>query len=265
MNKKLYLISLPVIAALCVVGYSLLTTQPRNDMSLVVGDTTKSVTFSNSDLKKVTLEDFEVRDNRNSPEGPVHTDKKFKINLDGGKYIIGAIIYGDCDHQSVGPTLGDVLSMDNQALPNANQVNFRLLFSLEQIEGMDLNFSAHVMADEDGTDNPSFGYQFYYRNYTNDGTDASFYEDITNAGYAGVLQENASSYYNLAGADRAASVSIVGREGSATISRADDAPHRTTWPGSAVLRWFRPPCEPKDQFRDQHPHLPLQLQLRRNP
>ena len=100
----------------------------------------KETTVTNVKLKDVTFETLDIVDNRNNGTEVKH-DKKFRIPLGGGKYILGALVYHDCGHQFIGDedetdaTLGETLYMDNTFQDaGKNAFNFHILFALDYFD-----------------------------------------------------------------------------------------------------------------------------------
>ena len=96
------------------------------------------VTVTYETLQATPLVDWDLKG-----EGAGHYDKKFRLNLSNGRYIDGAIIFNDCGDQSVGPTLGDPMKLDNTGNTGANAYNFNVLFSLQSTVEATFYFDLH--------------------------------------------------------------------------------------------------------------------------
>ena len=159
----------------------------------------KSLTLSNTDLKNVTLADFDIPDNRGAGAPETKHDKKFKITRPDGKYIIGAVVYHDCGYQYIGTrneanaSLGDAFTMDNVTQPEEaahgqNAFNFHIIFALDNIDSISYNFDVAVTDYNVEKTNAAYFTAVKVRQYSNpDNTDAYFYSDITTKGYKGVV------------------------------------------------------------------------------
>ena len=169
--------------------------------------TNKSLTLDKTALSNVTFEQFDIVDNRWGGKEIKH-DKKFRIALEGGNYILGAILYHDCGNQYIGTeseenaTLGDAFTMNNvNKIPvQKNAYNFNIVFALDNIDSLTYYYTTTL---KQGEDYPKDSYWFYSeikaKRYTSDGTDASFYSELTTAGYKGLLQNHnvGKDYYDF--------------------------------------------------------------------
>lgn len=97
---------------------------------ITVSAAIKSVELTAERLKNVVLVNHVFQEGK--------TDKIFRIPLDNGAYIDGAILFNDCENQYTGSTLGDAFGLHNTDVkPNA--YNFNILFSFERISEMRVN------------------------------------------------------------------------------------------------------------------------------
>lgn len=128
----------------------------------------KVLSLDNAALKEVTLEDFNL--------GQSSPDKKFRIEIDENRYILGAFIFNDCGRQSVGPTLGDAFTIDNTDSTDPNAYNFNILFSFEKSVGLDFTFDVESNSS-DGTENVE-----YQMKYAAIGT-SNFYTKLDETSY----------------------------------------------------------------------------------
>ena len=166
--------------------------------------TNKSLTLDKTALSNVTFEQFDIVDNRKGGTEIKH-DKKFRIALENGKYILGAILYHDCGHQYIGTasevnaTLADAFTMNNVGTGGTNAFNFNIVFSLDNIDSLTYYYTATL---KQGETYPKDSCEFYSeikaKRYASDGKDASFYSALTTAGYDGLLQNHNDDrkYYN---------------------------------------------------------------------
>ena len=92
----------------------------------------KTATITAEKLAATPLSDLEIQSGKH--------DKKFTIALDDGKYIKGAVIFGDCGYQFTGSTLGDAFGINNTDT-KANAYNFNILFSFEYTQNATFNLS----------------------------------------------------------------------------------------------------------------------------
>ncbi|MBE6134575.1 MAG: hypothetical protein E7179_01015 [Erysipelotrichaceae bacterium] len=73
------------------------------------------------------------------------TDSKaFTYQMEDGKYMEGAILYGDCDHQSVGATLSQSFVLDNSDQGGANHADFHIFFSAQGITSASFSFDVEL-------------------------------------------------------------------------------------------------------------------------
>lgn len=144
--------------------------------------------------------------------GGKNDSKKFKCELrDGehkkdGKYMEGAILYGDCDHQSVGANLSESFELDNSKQPGENNGDFHILFSAKGITYA--NFSFEIALDQAIARDLNFQYSVKFTNRCSsglyDGLIGKTYSDVT----AGA---NEDGFYN-AGGDSPSSKLISGQQ-----------------------------------------------------
>lgn len=147
-------------------------------------DGVKTATITSADLTQVKLENYEF-------DKGIY-DKKFRIPLDNGAYIDGAVIFNDCGHQFVGSTLGDAFGIDNtydEAPKNA--YNFNILFSFEHVTSIGVDLRANVIGNSTNTEEKGLTWlkyasiegEFYevlrdrvtYANLVNNPRDGNFY------------------------------------------------------------------------------------------
>lgn len=153
-----------------------------------------SVTIDNKALKNAIYEPFEVVDNRfDNPE--VKEDVKFKIPLDNGQYILGAVIFNDCAHQTIGDNLSDPMYMDNYLTATQdNAFNFNIVFGFEHLNSVTLNYFFRIEDRNSTGFKPDCELRFKNRNYSGS-TDEDFYNDLTTAGYKDILKTTSGNYY----------------------------------------------------------------------
>ena len=131
-KRKIVLLSATSLMSISVLSFALFLRAPHlNIEKTSATETTK--TFTNEQLKSVALEDHSFKNKAG--------DKKFSIDLGQGKYIEGGIMFHDCDHQVVGDTLGDDLTLDNSLQANANVSNFNILFNIHGVYSIDVSWS----------------------------------------------------------------------------------------------------------------------------
>lgn len=197
MNKRL-VFPLIALASASVMSVALIANAPKIEEFNVSADATLDVNAEK--LSATRLEDFEVPDNRKEP-AVNKTDKKFKIELSEGRYILGALIFGDCDHQFVGSTLGDAFGLDNLEINGGNAVNFHLILSFEKVTSVTVDY--HIDLEQNGEENkakenPYFGIKCKTLS-PKPTTDEEFYNLLTTSGYQNLLDNKNGgdgSFYN---------------------------------------------------------------------
>ena len=184
------------LASASVMSVALIANAPKIEELNVSADATLEVNAEK--LSSTRLEDFVVPDNLNEPTVN-KTDKKFKIELDDGKYILGALIFGDCDHQFVGSTLGDAFGLDNLNIDSGNAINFHLILSFEHVTSVTVNYDIKL-EQKDGVEDKSVECPFFGTKYKTlnpkPTTDDEFYNIITTAGYDKILNNDENEYYD---------------------------------------------------------------------
>lgn len=133
-NKKAFLLSSLGVATLCcgavVVGVSQIN--PTNPSFATVGDPIETV-LDATELAKCVLNPYTFDGKDDS--------RQFVYSLPGGKYIQGAVLFGDCGHQSVGDTLADPMTMDNNGgVDEKNAADFHILFSAHGLQYVSFTF-----------------------------------------------------------------------------------------------------------------------------
>lgn len=109
----------------------------------VRGDNTKTTTVTQSMLDATTLYDYDLG-------GPNGKDSKFSINLGGGRYMDGAIIYRDCARQFVGDYLGDRFGIHNNSSVE-QAYNFNFLFNVNgNVESFTVDYSVYMQLESGG-------------------------------------------------------------------------------------------------------------------
>lgn len=142
------------------------------------------VTFSSSVLKTIALEDIKLKGDSEP------ADKKFRLPLGNEKYIEGAIVFNDCDYQYTGATLGDFFGVNNTDT-KANAYNFNILFSMENTERIEVNYSLRS-----GTNDGSV-YSYFEIKHSNKIGGNTFYEDLkTNYDKVKEKKSQSGDFYN---------------------------------------------------------------------
>ncbi len=190
MNKKL-LIPFAVLSTTTVLSVAFLSRVP--DLKQVDVQADYSVTLDNNDLKQAALSTLVVPDNRFN--GLVYKeDRQFRIPLPNtnGKYVSGAVIFGDCGDQYVGASLGDPFGIDIDT-GNNPAFNFHFVFSFQYIKSLSVTFTARIITESKDTTAQRLwirpkakAFQPYFA------SEEVFYDTITdkdNGGYDKLLQE----------------------------------------------------------------------------
>lgn len=106
---------------------------------ITVSASIKSAELTNEQLRNVALVNHVFQEGK--------TDKIFRIPLDNGAYIDGAILFNDCDYQRTGATLGDAFGLHNPG-PDSGTYNFNVFFSFQNVT--DISVSADICSDHTG-------------------------------------------------------------------------------------------------------------------
>ena len=138
--------------------------------------------------------------------GGKNDSKKFKCELrdavtkeKDGKYMEGAILYGDCDYQSVGADLSKPFVMDNSNPDpiRANHADFHIFFSAQGITSANFYFDAELdqapEVDKDIHVQASLKSSTLFSNGLYSGLSGETYSKIT---------EGAGSFYNAGSGSR---------------------------------------------------------------
>lgn len=103
---------------------------------ITVSAAIKSVELTAEQLRNVVLANHVFQERK--------TDKIFRIPLDNGAYIDGAILFNDCENQYTGSTLGDAFGLHNPG-PDSGTYNFNVFFSFQNVT--DISVSADICSD----------------------------------------------------------------------------------------------------------------------
>lgn len=170
--------------------------------------------------------------------GGKNDSKKFKCELrDGehkkdGKYMEGAILYGDCDHQSVGANLSEPFVLDNSAQGGANNADFHIFFSAQGITYA--NFYFDIELDEAIETDLTFLYGIKYTNLCSSGLYSVLDEE---ADYSRVTSGAGPIFYNAEGGSTTGKITA----GSTTRTNVSYSITRTsTDPANAVAFQVNP-------------------------
>ena len=123
------------------------------------------------------------------------TDSKaFTYQMADGKYMEGAILYGDCQHQSVGTNLSESFELDNSKQSGENNGDFHIFFSAQGITYASFYFDIEL--DEAiGTD-LTFQYGIKYTNLCSSGLYSVLDEETD---YSRVTSGAGPIFYNAEG------------------------------------------------------------------
>ncbi len=135
MKSKKVIISILSVATFSLMAVVVLTNQ--NDQSFVsnADGTTIVKTLSASELQKCTFEPYTFNKKTDS--------RKFKYEMSGGKFIEGAILFGDCEYQFVGNNLSEPFGIDNQSKGNKN-ADFHIFFSVHGLTRAEFYYTAQL-------------------------------------------------------------------------------------------------------------------------
>ena len=196
-SKALLGIAVATTAA-CVATVVLVNTNDKFDPVRISADpVTKTLTLAYDDLSQYTSSaegDHKLRAiTMNHGVGTVN-DYSFRINLGGGKYVNGLLLYGDCGHQDV-HNLGSFTTSRNSGGVDYESFNYNILLSVNGLvsASMDItmNFpgAAGVYTGCTYTTNITYSAYSIFDNYF-DGDDYSknLHSDVN---------RDATSYYDL--------------------------------------------------------------------
>ena len=197
MNRKIIFPLIGLVSATAI-SATLLAAAPKTREFSVLADDVPSFEITGEMLRNTALEDFEMQDNRG--DTPIaKTDKKFKIDIGNDKYILGALIFGDCDHQFTGNTLGDDFGLDNLEINKGNAVNFNLVLSFQNVVKVTTNFHINSMQKDGVSNDAKDKMQYAVKTKTLDPrptTEEEFYARLYSDGYKGIVDGRGGVYYN---------------------------------------------------------------------
>ena len=155
-----------------------------------MGNNAHSITGVSAGLKymEITSEMLAATELRDIEIWSGKTDKAFTIELEGGKYVLGAVIFSDCAYQFCGETLGDAFGINNTD-SKANAYNFNILFSFQDTSRA--KFYVDVGSTAVGND-----YVCYSKFGDCDG--ANFYANLGAKTYNNVIGGPANAYWDNA-------------------------------------------------------------------
>ena len=128
------------------------------------------------------------------------SSRQFVYNLANGKYIQGAVLYGDCQHQSVGATLADTMTMDNNGGADySNAADFHFFFCARGLNYVEFTFDMWITNAAEGSYSDEVRYGAKISNLC--GTDLyDALEDRSYNGLGGVVKDiNATDFYVAGG------------------------------------------------------------------
>ena len=136
-NKKALILSSTLTLAVVGTAVGVFGSDFKANFASVRADEVTTV-LNQAKLQSVLLSNYDLKDKTG--------DKKFTIELDDGKYIEGAILMQNCQHQSTGATLGDYLTLDNSAQTGPNNASFNIFLNVHGIKHIsftwDVSFDA---------------------------------------------------------------------------------------------------------------------------
>lgn len=112
------------------------TAQSLLSMPSLADKPVNEVTLDASELAKCSLSAYTFAGKTDS--------RQFVYSMAGGKYMEGALLYGDCDYQSVGSDLSKPLVLDNSAQGTANAADFHLFFSAQGLLSASFTFDIEL-------------------------------------------------------------------------------------------------------------------------
>ncbi len=187
MSKKPLLGAL-LVAATAVIATAAVLSRVINFSIIARADTyTTTVTEEMLFATQIETASWEFSDKTSENEG------KFRIDLDNGKYIDGAILYQDCGYQSIGPSMGDNFTLDNTTDPNkaANNFNFNIYFSVHGIKSVSVNRSQILEGEGANTTGSKSG--LFSIKYIGKNSITSYFKEHTH-GFCKNYSESSSTY-----------------------------------------------------------------------
>lgn len=88
-----------------------------------------------ADLQQCSFEPYTFNGKTNS--------RKFKYEMSGGKFIEGAILFGDCDYQYVGNNLSEPFGINNTSKGNQNS-DFHIFFNTHGLTRAEFYYTAQL-------------------------------------------------------------------------------------------------------------------------
>ena len=154
-KKKILLLSFTCVSALAVTAFMIGVNKDVAQIQLNADNTT--TTLGEDELATCVFSAYEF-DGKND-------SRKFKYEMEGGKYMDGAIVYGDCDYQNVGVNLSEPLVLDNSAQSGKNEADFHIIFSARGLKSASFTFDVSLTNPLTGIDyiNVDFGVKFSER------------------------------------------------------------------------------------------------------
>lgn len=196
MNRKIIFPLIGLVSATAISATLLAAAPKTGEFSVLADNPTLDITGDM--LNATVLEDFAMPDNREATT-VWKNDKKFKIDLGNDRYLLGAMLFGDCDDQFIGSTLGDGFGLNNLENSKENAVNFHLVLSFQNVTKVTVDY--HITLEQkagvsnNAVDKPMLAVKVKSLD-AKPTSDEAFYNLLTNDGYKGLLDNEQNSYYN---------------------------------------------------------------------
>lgn len=143
MKVKQLLISIASVVTFALAMVVVATNQNTQSLPSFADPVTKEETISGAKLASCTFSDYTFDKKSKS--------KKFTYSMSGGRFIEGAILYGDVDYQFVGTDLSQPFGMDNTTA-GWQYPNIFIFFNAHGLTRVDFYFNAQLnKSTEPGT------------------------------------------------------------------------------------------------------------------
>lgn len=133
-NKKI-LLSIAGVISVSLMAAIVFTNQDTQSYISHADEPYIEKTLNSNELQQCTFEPYTFDKKSNS--------RKFKYEMAGGKFIEGAILFGDCNYQFVGNNLSEPFGIDNTSAGNQNS-DFHIFFNAHGIKRAYFYYTAQL-------------------------------------------------------------------------------------------------------------------------
>lgn len=181
MKSKKALISILGVATFALTSAFVFATKNTQSYISYADGTVIQKTLNPSDLQQCTFESYTFNGKTNS--------RKFKYEMSGGKFIEGAILFGDCEYQFVGNNLSEPFGIDNTSKGNQNS-NFHIFFNVHGLTRAEFYYTAQLLTPLDyGSIGPQEKIKF------TDKCGSGLYEELKDKKYSDITNNENTGFY----------------------------------------------------------------------